>query len=67
MPFSTHQNLNTVEPRFTNAPVHEQIFRAKNVSDDERCLGLRTCKLAIAASWQQRQAESIVAEVSVAG
>jgi hypothetical protein len=53
--------LHTVEPRFTNAPVHEQIFRAKNVSDDERCLGLRT------RSWQQRQAESIGAGVSVAG
>jgi hypothetical protein len=53
--------LNTVEPRFTNAPVHEQIFLAKNVSDYERCLGLRN------ASWQQRQAESIGAGVSVAG
>jgi hypothetical protein len=45
----------TVEPQFTNASVHEQIFRAKNVSDDEH------------ASWQQRQAESIGAGVSVAG
>jgi hypothetical protein len=57
----------TVEPQFTNAPVHEQIFRAKNFSDDERCLGLRTRKLAKAASWQQWQAESIGAGVSVAG
>jgi hypothetical protein len=24
----------TVGPRFMNAPVHEQTFRAKNVSDD---------------------------------
>jgi hypothetical protein len=43
----------TVEPRFTNAPVHEQFgsrtnFQSKNVSDDERCLGLRTPKLATA-------------------
>jgi hypothetical protein len=50
-----------VEPRFTNAPVYEQIFRAKTsrmtngVSDYEH------------ASWQQRQAESIGAEMSVAG
>jgi hypothetical protein len=63
---------NTVEPRFTNAPVHEQfgheqILRAKDVSDDERCLGLRTRKLATAASMQQWQAESIGAGVSVAG
>jgi hypothetical protein len=51
----------TVEPRFTNAPAHEQIFPAKTprmtngVSDYEH------------ASWQQRQAESIGAGVSVAG
>jgi hypothetical protein len=45
----------TVEPRFTNAPVHEQIFRTKNVSDDERCLGLRTHKLATVASWEYRR------------
>jgi hypothetical protein len=51
----------TVEPRFTNAPVHEHIFRAKTsrmtngVSDYEH------------ASWQQRLAESIGAGVSVAG
>jgi hypothetical protein len=46
---------NTVEPRFTNAPIHEQIFRAKNVSDNERCLGLRTSKLATASSWEYRR------------
>jgi hypothetical protein len=45
----------TVEPRFTNAPVHEQFcsrtnFPIKNVSDDEQRLGLRTRKLATAAS-----------------
>jgi hypothetical protein len=62
----------TVEPRFTNAPVHEQIgsrtnFPSKKVSDDERSLGLRTRKLATAASRQQWQAESIGAGVSVAG
>jgi hypothetical protein len=51
----------TVEPRFTNASVHEQIFRSKmsrmtnGVSDYEH------------ASWQQRQAESIGAGVSVVG
>jgi hypothetical protein len=51
----------TVEPQFTNAPVHEQTFRAKKswmtngVSDYEH------------AHWQQRQAESIGAGVSVAG
>jgi hypothetical protein len=56
----------TVEPRFTNAPVHEQFGSRKNfpgktsrmtngVSDYEH------------ASWQQRQAESIGAGVLVAG
>jgi hypothetical protein len=62
----------TVEPRFTNAPVHEQFgsrtnFPSKNVSDDERCLGLRTRKLETEASLLQRQAERIGAGVSVAG
>jgi hypothetical protein len=38
-------------------PVHEQFgsrtnFRIKNVSDDERCLGLRTRKLATATSCE---------------
>jgi hypothetical protein len=56
----------TVEPRFTNAPVHEQFGSRTNfpikksritngVSDYEH------------ASWQQRQAESIGAGMSVAG
>jgi hypothetical protein len=51
----------TVEPRFTNNSVHEQIFRAKTsrmangVSDYEH------------ESWQQRQAESIGVGLSVAG
>jgi hypothetical protein len=56
---------NTVDPRFTNAPVHEQFGSRTNfpsktsrmmngVSDFEH------------ASWQQRQAESIGAGVSVA-
>jgi hypothetical protein len=54
-----------VEPRFTNAHVHEQFgsrtnFPSKNVSDDElsrmtNCLGLRTRKLATAASWEYRR------------
>jgi hypothetical protein len=54
--FFTHTN--TVGPRFTNVPVHEQIFRAKTsrmtngVSDYEH------------VSLQQRQAESISAGVS---
>jgi hypothetical protein len=37
-----------------NAPVHEQIFRAKNISDDERCLGLQTRKLAKAGGDKLR-------------
>jgi hypothetical protein len=49
-----------------NAPVQEQFgsrknFPSKKVSDDERCLGYEH------ASWQQRQADSIGAGVSVAG
>jgi hypothetical protein len=60
-------NLGSRTPLFTNNSVHEQISPAKTVSDDERCLGLRTRKLATAASWRQRQAESIGAGVSVAG
>jgi hypothetical protein len=54
-------NLVSRTPLFTNNSVHEQIFRAKTsrmtngVSDYEH------------ASWQQRQAESIVAGVLVAG
>jgi hypothetical protein len=50
----------TVEPRFTNDPVHERFgsrtnFPNKNLSDDERCLGLRTRKLATEASWEYRR------------
>jgi hypothetical protein len=54
-------NLGSRTPLFTNNSVHEQIFRAKKsrmtngVSDYEH------------ESWQQRQAESIGAGVSVAG
>jgi hypothetical protein len=53
-------NPHTAEPRFTNAPVHEQFgsrtnFPSKNVSDDERCLRLRTRKLAPAASLEYRR------------
>jgi hypothetical protein len=58
--------MTTVEPQFTNAPVQEQFGSRTNfpiktsritngVSDYEH------------ASWQQRQAESIGAGVSVAG
>jgi hypothetical protein len=47
-------------PRFTNAPVHEQIFRTKNVSDDERFLGLRTRKLATAANWEYRRGSQLL-------
>jgi hypothetical protein len=49
-----------VGPRFTNAPVDEQIFRAKNVSDDERLLGLRTRKLATAASWKYQRGSQLM-------
>jgi hypothetical protein len=42
--------LGSRTPLFTNNSVHKQIFRAKNVSDDERFLGLQTRKLATAAS-----------------
>jgi hypothetical protein len=52
--------VHTVEPRFTNAPVHEQIFRAKNVSDGERCLGLLTRKLATAASREYRRGSQLL-------
>jgi hypothetical protein len=54
-------NLGSRTPLFTNNSVHEQIFRAKTsrmtngVSEYEH------------ASWQQSQAESIGAGVSVAG
>jgi hypothetical protein len=34
---------------YSGASVHELIFRAKNVSDDERFLGLRTRKLRVSA------------------
>jgi hypothetical protein len=44
-----------------NAPVHEQIFRAKK---SRMTNGVSDYKH---ASWQQRQAESIGAGVSVAG
>jgi hypothetical protein len=43
-----------------NAPVHEQIFRAKNVSDDERFLGLRTRKLATAASCKYQRGSQLL-------
>jgi hypothetical protein len=55
-----HIFLNTVGPRFTNAPVHELIFRAKNVSDDERFLGLRTRKLATAASREYQRGSQLL-------
>jgi hypothetical protein len=32
------QDLSTVEPWFTNASHHEQIFRTKKVSGDKWCL-----------------------------
>jgi hypothetical protein len=35
---SFNKPQSTVEPRLTNASHHEQIFRTKNVSGDERCL-----------------------------
>jgi hypothetical protein len=33
----THFTFNTVEPQFTNASLHEQIFRKQNISGYERC------------------------------
>jgi hypothetical protein len=56
---SSPLSTSTVEPRYTNAPVHEQFgsrtnFPTKKVSDDERCLGLWTRKLATEASWEYR-------------
>jgi hypothetical protein len=51
----------TVEPRFTNAPVHEQIFPAKKSRMTNGVLDYEY------ASWQQRQAESIGSGMSVAG
>jgi len=49
-----HWNIGSRTPLFTNNSVHEQIFRAKNVSDDERCLGLRTRKPATAVGDKLR-------------
>jgi hypothetical protein len=63
--YNVQWNLGSRTPLFTNNSFHEQTFR-ENVSDDERCLGLRTLKLATAASLLQRQAKSIGAGVSVA-
>jgi hypothetical protein len=40
--------------KYSGTSVHEQIFRARNVSDDERCLGLRTRKLATAVGDKLR-------------
>jgi hypothetical protein len=53
----------TVGPRFTNSSVHEQIFRAKNFSDDERFLGLRTRKLATAASWEYQRGSQLLVDI----
>jgi hypothetical protein len=44
-----HTHTHTAEPRFTNK------FSDQNVSDGERCLGLRTRKLATEASWEYRR------------
>jgi hypothetical protein len=48
--FGVQWGLGSRTPLFTHNSVHEQIFRATNVSDDDRFLGLRTHKLATAAS-----------------
>jgi hypothetical protein len=53
--FNWKEVTDRVGPRFTNAPVHEKFgsqtnFESKKVSVDERFLGLRTRKLATAAS-----------------
>jgi hypothetical protein len=39
-----------VHMTYSGTSVHKQILQAKKVSDDERCLGLRTRKLATEAS-----------------
>ena len=49
-----HWNLGSRTPLFTNNSVYEQIIRTKNVSDDERCLGLRTRKSATAVGDKLR-------------
>jgi hypothetical protein len=54
-------NLGSRTPLFTNNSFHEQIFPSKNASDDNGVSDYEH------ASWQQRQAESIGAGVSVAG
>jgi hypothetical protein len=54
IPLVIQWNLGSRTPLFTNNSVHEQTFRAKKVSHDERCLGLRTRKLATEASWEYR-------------
>jgi hypothetical protein len=51
----TYIRTYTVEPRFTNNSVHEQIFGAKTISDNERCLGLGTRKLGTTKSWDYRR------------
>jgi hypothetical protein len=47
-------NIYTVEPRFTNATVHEQFGSRTNFPSKKR-LGWRTRKLATAASWEYRR------------
>jgi hypothetical protein len=49
-----HWNLGSRTHLLMNNSVHEQIFRARDVSDDERCLGLRTRKLATAVGDKLR-------------
>jgi hypothetical protein len=51
---------------YSETSVHERPCSRTNFPSNKR-LGLRTRKLATAASWQQRQTESIGAGVSVAG
>jgi hypothetical protein len=51
---SVHERPYLRTIRFTNK------FSQKTVSDDERCLGLRTRKLATAASWEYRRGSQLL-------
>jgi hypothetical protein len=59
--------ISTVEPRFTNAPVHEQFGSRTNFPTNKTSRMTNGVSDYEHASWQQRQAESIGAGVSVAG
>jgi hypothetical protein len=60
-------NRSTVEPRFTNAPVHEHFGSRTNFPSKKTSRMTNGVSDYENASWQQRQAKSIGAGVSVAG